>query len=354
MGKVVRHSYGIAKDRDELDLNRRSYDDRKKREDAEYNKGVDARIAVKESAIPEENYMRNSLDRDVSARKAMNLGNVILEQGKLYLFKSLVSECFKGALWMDEEFVSENSQKFDELVSGYVDDRGGYSMLLNAVKANPKVTILKEMQRVCESSARATTMRIIREVTEDPKLAEFQVFEMDEEEKEELINNRAELSIDQLSQLVKDKVLTVVKDERDRQSREKELLDDLENQASEDSTVIESSLRFGESTVKEGTLFDSIFQNSLYDAAVAVQENISPHMQSGNDDDLTEPVMDDDDIPSSTSELVSPMARDVDLDLVMSEAITFYTLMETMHTISLETFKRDDIMNMSHKLLNRK
>lgn len=361
MSKIVRHSYGIKSDRDELELNRQSYADRKRRSDEVFNKGVNARIAVKESSMPQENFVRNTLDRDVLQRKALAASNVILEQGKTFIFKSLVTECFKDALWLDGYFVTENSQRFDELVSEYVDEHGGFAMLESAVKNNPKVAILKEMKKVCETAAKTTATRIIRDMNENPELSEFQVFEMNEEEKDELYGKRAELSLDKLADLVKTKVLTVVKDERDRQSREKELLEDLEAKAkavTDEGGTVKESTRMGESKIKESTLFNSILQNSLYEATLAVKEHFVPEDEDDDgeeenfDSDLTSKKLNG--TLTTTDDYTSPVRMDVDMDLIMCEAVTYYTLMELTHTMCLETFKRDDIQRMSHKMLNRK
>lgn len=361
MSKIVRHSYGIKSDRDELELNRQSYADRKRRDDEKFNKGVNDRIAVKESRTSEETFVRNTLDRDTLQRKAGIVSNTILAQGKSFVFKSLVTECFKDALWLDEYFVTENSQRFDELVSEYVDEHGGFAMLEAAVKANPKVAILREMKKVCEATAKGTTTRIIRDMNDNPELAEFQVFEMNEEEKDELYGKRAELSLDKLADLVKTKVLTVVKDERDRQSKEKELLDDLEAKAksvTDEGGTVKESTRMGESRIKESTLFNSIFQNSLYEATVAVKEHFVSEEEEDDDDEegfdsnLTTNKLNG--AAPTSDQFTSPVRLDVDMDLIMCEAVTYYTLMELTHTMCLESFQRADIQRMSHKMLNRK
>lgn len=367
MSKIVRHSYGIKQDRDERDLNRMAFNDRRKREDMQAITESNQRISVIESRDSQERFIRNTLDRDVLNRKALQSSNTILEQGKLYAFKQIVAECFKQALVIDEYFVTENAEKFDGLVSEYIDKHGGFAMLENAIRVNA-IPLLTEMKKVCEQAALKTSKRIVREMKEQPELSQIAIFEMDEEEKDEFNNKRAELSMDKLAELVKSKVLTVVKDERDRQSKEKELMDDLEakaRDAAEAGEEVKESVRpMGEANLKESTLFNSIFHNSyreaLESAKAISKEHYAPDYRGDDLDDdieydefdvaMTKDQMEED--TPDTSDVLNPTGQDVDLDLILTESVTFYTLLELTHTMCLESLSRTQIQNMSHKLLN--
>ena len=366
MGKIVRHSYGIKQERDERELNRMAFEDRRKRDDQQAIMESNHRIAAIEGRTSEENFIRNTLDRDVLNRKALQSSNSVLEQGKLYAFKYIMKEAFKQSLVMDDYFVTENAYRFDELVSHYIDEHGGFTMLESAVKANP-IPLLVEMKKVCEQAALKTSKRIVREMKQQPELANVAIFEMNEEEKDEFDNNRVDLSMDKLAELVKSKVLTVVKDERDRQSKEKELVEDLEAEAKaakeNGEEVKESVIPMGTPTLKESTLFNALFHNSYKEAleAKATKEHYTPDYHGDNLDEdekfddfdvaYTKDDMEDD-TPDSGD--VLPGERDLDLDLILCESITFYTLLELNNTMCLESLSRKEIQNMSHKLLNGK
>lgn len=365
MSKIVRHSYGIKTERDELELNRMAFRDSRRREDNQAIMESNQRIAQIESRDNEELFIRNTLDRDVLRRKVLHTSNTILEQGKLFAFKYLMADCYKKSLVIDDYFVKENTEKFDELVSNYIDKNGGFAMLENAIKANP-IPLLVEMKKVCEQASLKTTKRITKEMEENPELSNIALFEMNEEEKDEFYTKSADLSMDKLAELVKNKVLTVVKDERDRQSKQKELMDDLEARAKETGEPVQESRIMGEPNLKESTLFNSIFHNSYKEALESMIEATKEHLvpdyrgEDQEDDEEYEEfdvqyTKDDleEDTPSS-DDIVNPLVRDIDLDLILTESITYYTLLELNHTMCLETFNRTDIQNLSHKLLNGK
>ncbi len=366
MGKIVRHSYGIKQDRDVRELNRMAFDDRRKREDIQAIMESNKRIAAIESRDGEERFIRNTLDRDVLNRKALQASNAILEQGKLYAFKSIMTNTFRQSLVMDDYFVKENAERFDDFVSQYIDRNGGFAMLENAIKDNP-IPLLVEMKKVCEQTAHTTTKRIIKEMSENPELANVALFEMNEEEKDEFYKKTPDLSMDKLAELVKNKVLTVVKDERDRQSKQKELMDDLEakaKEAAENGEQVKESVRhLGEPNLKESTLFNAIFHNSYKETleSMSKEHYVPDYRDEEREDDEEYEDFDvaytkDDmieDTPTS-DEIKNPLVRDVDLDLILTESITYYTLLELSHTMCLETFNRRDIQNLSHKLLNGK
>lgn len=369
MSKIIRHSYGIKDVRDEAELRRAMWQDAKYKQTEQAVTESNQRIAAIDARTKDEEFIRRRAEIDSVKRAVPSKLNSVYEQGKVLLFKEILIESYLDALVMDDDFVQENRTRFEQLISDYVDRNGGYSMLEEAVKTNP-IPFLRAVKETCDTVARQASLRIAREARKEPTLANLQVFELDAEEKSLFEEKKSELSLDQVSKLVKNKVLTVVKDERDRQSKERELMEDLKARAQETGEEAEKpETPLGTATLKESTLFNSIMHNAYSSYLETVQERggtagtTSRFVDAveNDDDDEIEGDFDHNATASklnneapSTMDYTSPVNDDVNLDLIMCEALTYYTLMELTNTVCLETFSAKEIMNMSHKFLNKR
>lgn len=366
MSKIVRHSYGIKQERDEAELRRTIYQQQKDKKVADSVMESNQRIAAIDARSKDEDFIRRRAEIDSTKRGVASKVNSVYEQGKVQLFKEILIEAYLGSLVMDDEFVQENQSRFEQLISEYVDKNGGYSMLEESVKMKP-LNFLLAVKETCDTVARAASLRIAREARKEPTIASLQVFELDADEKSLFEEKKSELSLDQVSQLVKDKVLTVVKDERDRQSKERELMDDLKSRAEQTGEdAVKSDNVLGTTKLKESTLFNSIMHNAYTSYLETVQErgamsgvfidqveDDEGDLQEGNyNHNMTQSQFNSTAV--SHKEFTSPMQDDVNLDLIMCEALTYYTLMELTSTVCLETFNAKEIMNMSHKMLNKR
>ncbi len=367
MSKIIEHSYGIKEQPSDIEINRRIFASAKNKETMEAVNESLRSVEMIDSREKDQEFLRRRHMDYVSERAAnrYSSGSLVLE-GQTMLFKYILTEAFKDALILDDYAVQEHAARFESLVDQYVDANHGYSMLERAIERNP-INILKAIKEACDTCAMDTAKRIAREARSNKgtALAEKPIFEMNEEERTTFEGKRSELSLDAVSKLVKDKVVEVVRKERDRQKEEKEIEEDLKQVTSEsteekDTDSSDTTSSKPSDSVKESTLFDSIMTKSYRDSLQSIKENLSfMRDEEGLDDndDGDDEFGQDTAFPGSadnhlgTEDFTNPLQNDVDLELIMAEALTYYTLMEMTHTICLETFTRDELMNMSQQML---
>ena len=307
-----------------------------------------------------EQVVKKTLYEGQIEHKIGQLSNV----GKNKIFKDIVFEVFYNSLLMDKPFLEENANTLYQLVDTYIEDNGGYSLLEKAIETSNSV-FLKRLKTSCDSIVREVCSRKIKECNE-LKDAEHIDFDMNDSEKELFDNMKDNLDIERISELVKNKVLTVVKDEKARQENEAKLAQDIEDDLIDNKEVTdESSLNAAlESIVISGpkcedsTLFNALFRDSYYEYIrenVSIrstdEHNIDEHKENAknyNTEISPEDIDDtaDDDDPITEDEL--------NMDIVLVEAITKYTLMETLYTLQLENYTRPNIQKLIHKMLNIK
>lgn len=301
------------------------------------------------------------VNRYVKDSQMINNINKISNTAKEYILKDILFEVFYNSLLMDEDFLRENTHYIKHLTDKYIDDNGGFKVLDNAIKNSIDDTLLKKIKSVCESVAQKVCSRKLED-SKECKHVDLIDFDMNNEEKDMLdYSKKDNLNIDRISELVKNKVLTVVKDEKTRQEQAHELIENIENDLKENENVTdEKSLNesmnkivLNKSVVENSTLFDALFRDSyqeyiLENVAITStdKQNIDEdHQMSRNYDtemDIEDALNNDDQVEDT----------EVDMDLILTEAITKYTLMETLYTLGFENYSYDNIRKLTERILN--
>lgn len=189
-------------------------------------------------------------------------------KGKKAIFKRLVTEMYIESLYLDESFILENFENIANIVDTFIEENGGYSLLENAYFQS-KSPLLKQMIDICESTTKKVNERVYKESAETQDL-DLLNFDLNSDEKEELDYQKRDLGIDEISSIVKDKVLRVVKDEKAREKKHEELKNDIEQELSENPDVVdEKSVKeslarmFTQvSPTEEGTLFNALLRSN--------------------------------------------------------------------------------------------
>lgn len=257
--------------------------------------------------------------------------NGAYHEGKELLFKNILFEAFYESLYLDDDFKSSVKESLYGVVSDFVDERGGFKLLESAVLTT-KSPFLKNIKNICEATARKACNR---------KLAEANGpidFSLNNEEEESFNYSKNNVGIDELSELVKSKVLSVVKDEKAREQKEADLLQTLADETNKDVAEVEESMRIaktGGPIVNEGTLFNALFIDSY--TQYLAEGCSKKHKDVTENDDL------EDEIDNF----------EIDMDVILVETITKYTLLELAHTIQLESLTQGDIRKMVQKMLNK-
>jgi len=350
------------------------------------NREIERAIEAAEKRKEEQKVLSSVVENSLLESRLVIVINDLNKKGRDIIFKDILFEFFYKSLLLDEPFKREQEENLRYVIESFVDKNGGYEYLKSAYQRT-KSPILKAIMECCESIAGKVCTRKMCECKDKKIGIEDINFELNDEEKEELKYRKANLSIDDLADLVKDKVLTVVKDEKERKIKEEELQKELEAQAEMDGTTVEEAYRAyvlpARKGYEESTLFDSIFQNTYKIALESIMVQNSGYLHQDNYDANMDTDMivnhEVDDIkgnewhPYKMSDVKrgeysveterneyendseDPLDDDsykLDMDLILAESITKYTLMEVAFTIMLEDYNYQKIQKISQKLLN--
>lgn len=270
---------------------------------------------------------------------------------KTYLFKKILTEVYAKSLIIDDDFVQEHFNDVATAVSKYVDENGGFKLLENAVtRTNSK--LLGYIKTVCEKCAAKVSARKIKETTECGDVKHLN-FDLNPDEQNEFDNMKSEINPDEIADLVKDKVLTVIKDEKQRQQDEDELKAEIENEIRDDETVVDEEtakeslnrIVANRNGLEETTLFNAIFRHAcgelLIESLATNNHNTDDDVDTTTDDIASQSAADDDNVEHS----------ELNMDAVLSEAIAKYTLMEMAYTLKLEDYKPEELRQLAVNMI---
>jgi len=370
--KVQRHSFGISKVSEHSNITSSVAANQylQKRALLEHYNDIDRSMERSEKESEHREAMNNIYTKKLLESQIPNLINEINKEGRTIVFKDILFEMFAGSLVLDEDFVIAQETNLRTLVDSYVDGKGGYALLENAYRVS-KSPFLKIIKTVCESTANKVARRKMADAKEGQLDVSAIKFELCDDEKDELNYDKEKISIEKLSSMVKNKVLTVVQDEKARQAKEDEIYQDLESEATEngesDDKSVQESIRqaiIKDVPVEESTLFNSLFRHSFKEVVESALAMVSVDNANDDDDvsddydvdaqehDTTVDEFEEDSKLGSESKSHGTVQSDIDMDLILAESITKYTLMELAHTIQLENYTHDSIRKISHQLLN--
>lgn len=292
--------------------------------------------------------------RELTESQFVNAIDTYQKTCKEYCFKTILTELYAKSLLIDDDFVTEHANDIKTLISDYVDSRGGMKLLDESI-SRTNSNLLKKIKNICIETASEVSKRKIKEAqeTQDVSLLNFT---MTEDEHETFEYKKNEISPDEIASLVKDKVLTVIKDEKNRQEREDELKTAIEEELKDDEEVVDtqtakealSRIIIGKSVVENTTLFNAIFRNACNEAFIMNNDPDSSSVDNTSDDVNTT----EDDVNG-----YAPMddenydKREIDMDKIFTEAVSQYTLMEMLNTLKLEDYSYNNIKSLIGNLV---
>lgn len=369
--KVERHSFGISKlpELGQMSSGVAAHDYLQKKAVLEHYEQIDKNMENVEKQHKEKEAIEKVTMSRLYESQIPQLVNQLHREGKEIIFKEILFEMFSKSLYLDEEFVIKQEDNLRALVESYVSGKGGYALLEKSFAAS-KSPFLKKIMSVCESTAGKVSRRKMKEAQEQQLDVSAIKFELNDEEKEELEYSKEKISVDELSDLVKKKVLTVIQDEKTRQAKEEELYNDLEQQAAEeggdDANAVKESMKRATITdmpVEESTLFNSLLRHSMKELihensshqAFQMDEDADPSEEydiDANTDDVSGSEYQGQTTVRDEANAHGSVQSDIDMDLILAEAMTKYTLMELCYTIQLESYSYDELRKISQSLLN--
>lgn len=290
----------------------------------------------------------------------ITLSNRLYQEGKDMVFKDIMRDIYLESLYLDDDFKQENASNIYEVIESYIDKNGGFAMLEAACKKEG-TKLLSDMKEVVEKTSRKCAMRKVKDLKEacnsDKNKGERALevmnnkheFDMNDEEVKEYIKSREKLSSDEIVELVKGKVLDVIKDEKARQQ-------DIERFEAEIAEQAESIAKTTESEAFKEAAMSQISQNTFVDMTLfeSIQVSTMKEMMNSRDgneyndldtyiEENDEDSFDDEDDILEDDEIFEGA---LNMDMVLAESITKYTLLEVFHTLKLENFTRESVQQL--------
>lgn len=328
----------------------------------------DARIRSVEAKM--ENERKQEINANIAAGQMLesylvNLTNQLYTEGKDILFKDIMCDIYLESVYLDEDFKEENASVIKSTMADYIDRHGGFTMLEEACKKRG-TKLLKDMKETVEKTARKCAMRKTSELKEacgsskgkGSKAMEVMNtkhnFDMEDDEIKEYNKSREKLSEEEIVKLVKDKVLDVIKDEKNRQkdieafeTEIAEKAEEIGSSEAEQKAFKESATQLiSQNTYTDMSLFEAIQFSTMREVMESIgtkdrnpYDNIEEYIEDHEEEnfDNEDDILESEDILESAS---------VDMDLVLAESITKYTLLEVCHTLKIEEFTRDSIQQL--------
>ena len=333
----------------------------------------------KQKACEEKAKSKETVDavvmKSLTANKIIPIMNNIGAKAKCAVLKDVLFEVFYKALILDESFKSEHRDQLKSLIDGYVDNNGEFNVITEAVEKSDSL-LLKKIKSLCESIATEVCKRKMSECQNTDNNIDVVNFDMSEDETEKLNYGKNNIDIDQIAELVKNKVLTVIRDEKLKQEETANTIKEIEDDAKsavegEDITAEEAFERIiiQKPLVETSTLFNALFRSTYRDfieenVAITSTDNhnidefkkksVTYDTETEVDDVIDDSADDDEDIENAEidNDIMIDNKNTVDMDLVLAETITKYTLMETLYTLKIEDYTTENMRKLTERLLN--
>lgn len=264
--------------------------------EAEANKSFYERIKsnsniVNESVVNTNKEINQNINK-VNSREVNEIARIkkldsIYESVREYQFINIMTEAYKQCLFIDEYMIEQNDGPLRARMENFINSKGGIKYLEECVRKENS-NFLSSVLEACNKTAKKVKNK--KAAIEDVKTIDFTPEE--DIDKEETKKDIAKLSVDKLSELVKDKVLTVVQEEKERAKKKKEFEEEIEMKSEE---AMESLRRFefNKKTIgEETTIFDAFMRESCKEL---LNEGLVTHMNlvGGN---YVEDVIDEEDM----------------------------------------------------------
>lgn len=287
-------------------------------QDAEANASIDRKDKL--NSIAEKKRCESA------KRESLMLESKLVKEGTEICFETAIFSMTYNALpYPDDVKESLDVLEMSELVFAMYE-----SVLKTCKEANKGCKgkdskLVENIKLACEATAKKAAKRLTKCTEEDPMMKKID-FTLTDEEADELDINIKDLGVEQIEELIKQKVVKVVEDEQKAGEQKAKTLDEINSaidQAKEpagDAGLTESAevrllnrkLKTIESSFGN-TIFESLFMSSLNSIGhSAVIEGIE--------------------------------ASEVDKgDVAFLESVIKYTTLETINTLGLIDFKRDNV-----------
>ena len=322
--------------------------------------------ALKESALDIEHKVAmestlNKIDNDNSALESYNreiqrdklsmartnfLRSNAMSLLESNLYKKGYDKCYETAIfkivyesfWADD-FVKEST--VHDMLDTYRNTIGILEKC-GISKSKKDTKLVENIKESCGETAKKASKRIVNEIANDASLDEIESidFTLNDDEATELDDNLASLGMDEITELIKKKVVNVINDEQEASAKKAEMFKDIDDNAQELADELNGADNEDETedieddTEDEGTTESVIVQrtktaklNKL--TGTSLFECINMHSIKDVDNHIV-------------TEGIS-VTNDEVMDAAFMESVLTYTILETLQTLKLYEFNNSTV-----------
>lgn len=219
----------------------------------------------------EKHYREVKVQNSINKNSKANYLQQLSDNTKVGVLENVLTSIYYDALFLDDDFKEHNAVVIQEAVHDYLVDKGGYNYIVEAYNRT-KSPLIKAIMDICEETSKEVNKKEIKKMNEDMSytFGKLFKFKLEEEEKQKLDYNKESIGLKQISSTIKDKILDVVKEEKKRETEHAEMMDEIENQLSDDPEVNDAEavaealnkIFINNVNIEEGTLFNSLLRTN--------------------------------------------------------------------------------------------
>ena len=175
------------------------------------------------------------------------------------LIRDFMYEVCIESLLIDDKDIDNNLKSITEMIDIQIDNLGGYKGIKQLANDSNN-QLLKNIISICEEACRKVGERNIRESNGQASKLDF---DLNKEERCDFDYKKKSIGCESIVNVVRDKVLNVVKDEQKMNAEKQELMDEIETKAQEIQAPVAEAMDFiFNPKIEEVTLFDSMMRKN--------------------------------------------------------------------------------------------
>lgn len=202
---------------------------------------------------------KKQIDKIKNQREFRKVLNESYDKLKDDLFCNMLHHICLEALCIDEQPMYENMENITNKINEQYKELGGFKVIKEQSKKTNNV-LLERMISLCENTAKKVADRNMKESDS----ADGFKFELTDEEKDDFEYNKDNINIDAISNKIKDKVIKVVSDEKEANTKKTEIMDEIEDKLKEDDVedeATEEAMQFiFNENIETTTLFEALMR----------------------------------------------------------------------------------------------
>lgn len=273
----------------------------------ENDRKIDERSKLNESTY------KSYMPSDVTRRGRLSTQNKVQTDLENILFENVMFAIFKNALILDESFVLEKRDQIKHFLTESLKEKN-----INLNNIRNKSALLSTISEACKNKS----VKEAKEIAEKDAELELEKIKCDDDCEDK---DFSDISFNEISEVIKEKVSKVIKDEEEASQEQKDLIEEIASYKSMNESVGITK----RTPIDEYTIFKSMMIRNYKDVVQTLQESSSDSIYGSVDNDNIK----------------------VDMDLVLCESVLQYTLLEMLYTMKIKDFNVRELKQLSETIL---